>query len=888
MNSSSLRVPRFLALKRAHKLKDFKTRGTWTIASILLLGVLAASPNSSSKNWTDLTLKNLSLRDKIAQLIQIRVPGRFLNNQSELFLKIREQIQKNHVGGVVLFAGNVYESAVLLNHLQSISKLPLLVAADFERGAAFRIEDTTSFPWTMALGATGSEEFAFQQGRITAQESRALGVHWIFAPVMDVNNNPANPVINIRSFGEDPALVSRLGAAFIRGAKTGGVLTTAKHFPGHGDTATDSHLSLAVVQSDMARLKSLEFLPFMSAIEAGVDSVMTAHVAVPKVTGDEQAPATLSPGILKDLLRDSLHFKGLVVTDALEMGGITNSYWCGLAAIRAIQAGADILLLPPDATVAINEVERAVHRGDILEERIDESVRKVLEAKRRMGLAQKRLAAISDIARVIASPQHVQLAQDIADRSITVPIDEQRLLPLDPTGYPRIFSLALSPDLDSSPADIFQKEMRQRFPMIKTTWVNARISEEILDAIEKSVSESEIIVCSTLIRQVSGPNAAYLPPGQRLIFDKLVESHKPIIWVAFGNPYVFSLAPRIGTYLCTFSISDVSQIAAAKAISGQIEIAGRMPVTIPDYFKVGDGRTIPKLEMALKPLSPEKRDLLKIDPTETNNVLNSFIEAGTFPGAVLLAAHQGTIVLDLAAGRTAFAGGSPEVTTETLYEIGSLSNYVGILPGIMMAADSGNLLLDAPVLDYVPEIGTKAVGRLRLRELFGSSNGEDLLKTILSRTTGIEYQRFLTEHFWTPLGMVNTFWRRPKSFSGTVAKSLNAENTGILSSAHDLAIFSQTLLNLGVYNHNRYFKLNTAASFLGSQGRWIKPSDSDWTGKVFSRAAFGFNDASGSLLWIDPDKKLVVVFLANGLPGAEQVLEAQGKICESVIATVSN
>jgi len=300
------------------------------IAAILAFGILNGFPDSSDKIWAEQTLKSLSLRDRIAQLVQIRVPGKFLNRGSEDFHAIQNDIRQNHVGGAVLFAGNIYESAVLLNELQTSSRLPLLVAGDFERGVAFRIADTTSFPWAMALGASGSEQLAYREGVVTAREAKALGVHWIFAPVMDVNNNPSNPVINIRSFGEDPELVARIGSAFIRGARSGGVLTTAKHFPGHGDTASDSHLGMAVVPSDLARLQSVELVPFRSAIDAGVDSIMTAHVSVPNLTGESKAPATLSPEILSGLLRDTLQFKGLVVTDALEMGGITNRYWGGI------------------------------------------------------------------------------------------------------------------------------------------------------------------------------------------------------------------------------------------------------------------------------------------------------------------------------------------------------------------------------------------------------------------------------------------------------------------------------------------------------------------------------------------------------------------------------
>ena len=261
-------------------------------------------------SWVSKTMARLSLRDKVGQLVQVRVSGRFINRESPQFQELADAVRRNHIGGVTLFAGDVYESALLLNELQKLSDLPLFVAADFERGASFRITDTTSFPWTMAIGATGSEELTYQEGAITAREARALGVHWIYAPVMDVNNNPDNPVINIRSYGEDPQLVARLGAAFIRGARDHGVLTTAKHFPGHGDTATDSHIGLAVIPSDRARLESVEMVPFRSAIAAGVDSIMTAHIAVPQVTGEPDIPATLSPKILTDLLRGKLQFRG--------------------------------------------------------------------------------------------------------------------------------------------------------------------------------------------------------------------------------------------------------------------------------------------------------------------------------------------------------------------------------------------------------------------------------------------------------------------------------------------------------------------------------------------------------------------------------------------------
>jgi beta-N-acetylhexosaminidase len=879
------------------RLKDSRVRSFSLIVAILAIASFTAFSKTSGDFWIERTINGLTLRDKIAQLIQIRVPGKFLNRHSEDYQAIYNQIRQNHVGGVVLFAGNVYESTVLLNDLQRVSKLPLLVAADFERGASFRIEDTTSFPWAMALGATGSEDFAYQEGYITARESRALGVHWIFAPVVDVNNNPNNPVINIRSFGENPDLVARLGAAFIRGAKRGGVLTTAKHFPGHGDTATDSHFGLAVVGSDMARLQSIELAPFKSAIAAGVDSIMTAHVAVPKVTGEPREPATVSSKILNDLLRDSLNFKGIVITDALEMGGITSQYWCGLAAVRAIQAGADILLLPPDATVAINEVERAVKRGDISESRINQSVRKVLSAKSRLGLQQTRTVPIRQLGEIIASPQNTQLAQDIADRSITALKDDRRLLPVDVTKETRIFSLVLSPDLESSPGNIFQAEMRKRFPSIRTAWANARISDDLSASIDRAISDSDLIVCSTFVRLGSGRNATALPSDQRVIFEKLLSARKPVIWVAFGNPYLLPLAPQIGTYLCTFSYSDVSQKAAAKALAGEIEISGRMPVSIPGYSKAGDGLTIPKLEMILKS-HPEESEFSKTSLEKNLQLLNSIIEAGIFPGAELVAGHQGAIVLDQAAGKTGYAMDAPPISPRTIYDISSLSSIVAGSAATYLAAESHRLILEDPVSNYIPETTGTENGKLRIRDLMQALADEDnpgtakidavekLQKTIISRAAGVSFESFLHAHLLDPLGMKNTFYKLPQGFRGQIADSLESQNPGLLSNARDLAIFAQMLLNHGVYAHRRYFDPATVEKYSGSRGPWSQPSDSDWTAGVFSPSAYGHNSISGSLIWIDPGKKLFIVLLANGRPDSGKIAEAQRRICESVVSEI--
>src|SRR5712692_10588937 len=432
-------------------------------------------PSPEALRWANQQLGKVSLDEKIGQLISVGINATFLNQDSEAFKALRHQVVDNHVGGLILFRGPVYESVVLVNRMQQLAKYPLLVSADLEAGSGMRFDDTVNFPWNMAIAATGNPEFARREGELTAREARALGIQQIYAPVADVNNNAANPVINVRSYGEDPADVARFVAAFVEGAQRGGVIATAKHFPGHGDTATDSHRGLPEIDVTRERLNSVELVPFRAAVNAGVGAVMDGHIGLPLIDStvilplprdiklkpidtDENGeivnakgtmPTTLSP-VMNGILRNDLHFDGLIVTDAMSMSGLTLYFTQEEASVRALEAGADMLLKPADPDAAFRGVRDAVKKRRLSEKRIEESARKVLAAKYDLGLSQQRITPLDEIDRVVAGRKAVELADEIAEHAITLVRSDANLLPINLAPNARVLNLAITNGDDRS------------------------------------------------------------------------------------------------------------------------------------------------------------------------------------------------------------------------------------------------------------------------------------------------------------------------------------------------------------------------------------------------------------------------------------------------------
>lgn len=558
----------------------------------------AAAPDGLSpperqavRNW----ISRLSLRERVAQLVIVPFYGEAPGSATRAWRDFQHLVRDVRVGGLVLL--NRVDNGVVrnaephalgafLNRMQKQARVPLIVAGDFERGASMRVAGTPRYPHAMAYGAAGDTRATRAIGAATAREARALGVHWLLAPVADVNSNPDNPIINIRSYGEDPAAVAAHVRAFVEGAGSdprNRVLVTLKHFPGHGDTALDSHLGLAATAADRARLERVELVPFRAGIAAGADAVMTAHMAVPALE-PQPIPATVSAAILTGLLRERLGFHGIIATDAMDMQGLSGRFPGGEAAVRALEAGADVLLMPPKPEEAVNAVVAAVKSGRLSARRIDRSVARILAAKARVGLHRSRLVDLEAIGDVIDAPDGIALAQAHADAAMTLVKNDGDLLPLKQPGA--ACYLVLAENRFGMQGRRFLDELRRRQPKASAALLDPVLPEAEFDAAAARLSQCETAVVAAFV-------GIALPGGFPKLVESLIATGKPVALLAFGNPYLLRKFPRATAYLAAFSTTPTSEAAAIKALFGEIPIRGKLPVSIPGLASLGDGIQLP-------------------------------------------------------------------------------------------------------------------------------------------------------------------------------------------------------------------------------------------------------------------------------------------------------
>ena len=590
----------------------------WLPVIALCVATLAAQSQTpaldkAARAWVDATLKKMTVEQLAGQLVFAAFNATYLSSDSDEYDRLSTLIRDSQIGGVIAFGGaeavpdvmlnNTYGAVVLgqplelastLNRLQSMSTVPLLTSSDFEWGVQMRIAGATKFPRAMAFGAAGDPQLAYEAGKVVGAESRALGVHIDFGPVADVNNNPRNPVINIRSFGEDPVRAGEMVAAWVRGLQEGGVLATLKHFPGHGDTDVDSHLGLPVVPHARERLDQVELPPFNAGIAAGAAAVMVAHIEMPAID-PEKGPATFSPKVISTLLRPK--FDGLIISDAMKMAAITKIASSGEAAVRAVKAGIDVVLDSPDNAAAAAAIAAAVKSGEIPRERVEQSARRILEAKARLGLHRQRSVSLDAVPLTVGGRKHDAIARAVSEKSITLIKDTRNTVPLPTPRSGKVLYLSV---LDypsgwriAAPSRAVIPALKERWPNTEAVEISDRTTPNELDLVRAMAENYDAIVAGVFVRAASASGRLDLaPPVVRLLQDlsRSTEARKqPFVAAFFGSPYTPMFVPDIPAMLMTYDFSDYAETSAVKAIAGEIPINGKLPIALPGLFPIGHG-----------------------------------------------------------------------------------------------------------------------------------------------------------------------------------------------------------------------------------------------------------------------------------------------------------
>ena len=796
-------MPRFL--HRRLFLGAALTLGALIVAYVLLLADIFPGPPDAddlwpgTEAWAEEQLRSMTLEEKVSQLFSVRAYGRMMDPDDAAYQDLVDLVEQFGLGGVTFFQGNPSDQIALVNDLQGRARLPLLIAQDMEWGAGMRVEGTTVFPRAMAMGATGNVEWARMAGYITGREARAIGTQHVLAPVADVNNNPDNPVINTRSFSERAEVVASMATAFASGLQEAGVLATAKHFPGHGDTSVDSHMALPVLFFGPDRLEALELVPFRRLVQDGVMSVMVGHLALPRIEPDTTLPASLSPQIIAGLLRDELDFDGLVVTDALDMAGVTEQFPTGEIAVRSLVAGADMLLLSEDPRAAREAVLQAIGEGAITEERIDASVMRILRAKAWSGLHMDRSVAEDPDSLQIDLKEHRALSLGIARQSLTLLRNTGGILPLSQEA--RMLCITLSDGSNPSTGSRFLADLLRNRPgaEVDTLRLDSRSAPEDYEAaLEQSDAYPFVVVSAFLRTRPRGEETEDEENGpedpQTAFLAHLVDYGPPVALVSFGDPYMVRDIAQPASYLIAYSASEVSQTAAADAFAGQADITGRLPVSIPDLYAFGDGMDL--FQQSIRTGYPAEVGLSGTVISRLDTLIRNAIDSTAFPGAALAIGRGGVIAKLQAYGHFTYDE-ERSVTTTSLFDLASLTKVIATTTAAMQLFDAGKLRLDTPVADYLPRFRQSGKEGVTIRHLLTHTSGlipyrrfyetgtvarEALIDSVLAesleyepgtemrysdfsmislmlvieRITGQPFDEYAEEHIFEPLGMHDT------------------------------------------------------------------------------------------------------------------------------------
>jgi len=812
----------------------------------------------------------MTLEEQAGQLVGILSTGHYVSAESDESLALLRAVRENSVGALVIPQGDVYETAVMVDRLQTEARVPLLVTADLERGLAMRVRRGTYFPDAMALGATGKAEYAYEVGRAIAEEARALGIHQNFAPVADINTNPSNPVINTRAFSDDRELVSAMVRSFVRGTEAGGLIATAKHFPGHGDTGTDSHLELPFLRLTRARLDTLELVPFVAAIEAGVGSVMIGHLAVPSLEQGSREPASLSRWLITDLLKGDLGYTGLIVSDAMEMQGVVRGYSVGQSTVMALQAGIDLVLLPPDVDVAVGAIAAAVRSGELSRERFEESVRKILTIKERLGLAARRHTDLSGIAARVGTRAHAALARRVARDAITLLKNDADLLPLTPGNAQKALAVIIA-DSDESRTEVhrpssaqtsepmgayFTQLLRGKLGQMETLRLHPGSGPQDFESVSKRMKLADLVLIAVYSKVRTSSGRIGLPQRLKEFAAEAGKLNRRSVGVVFGNPYIAGSLTGCGAVLCAYTDAEVLVESAVEAMMGEIDIRGRLPVTIPKAYPFGSGIALPQATL--------RRDdpaAAGFDPTRlcsVDSLMESAIRDSAFPGAQVAIVKDGALVWNRSYGTFTYDFSSRGITGATLFDLASLTKVVATTTALMVLVDRGKIRLDDPVSRYIPALARQPYAAITIRHLLLHRGGfppfrnlwqfcpspeaaldsiyttplvaapgdttlySDLgfitLGKVVECVSGMSLAAFVDSEITGPLGMRNTLYRPPADRWPTVAPTeydslwrkglvqgtVHDENAaflggvsghaGLFSNASDLALFVRMLM----------------------------------------------------------------------------------------------
>ncbi len=920
--------------------------------------------DTMEKNWVDSVFQSLTPDQRLGQLFMVAA---YSNKDEKHFKETDELVRQYGIGGIMFMQGGPERQARLTNRFQSQARVPMLIAMDAEWGLGMRLDSSMNFAKQMTLGATTDEKFTYLMGREIALKMKRMGVNVSFSPVLDVNVNASNPVIGTRSFGESKEEVTRRGVAYIKGLQDHGIMAVAKHFPGHGDTDTDSHLSLPLIPHDMKRLTDVELYPFKKSFDAGVMGVMVAHLYLPSIDSTRNLATTLSYPLVTSLLKEKMSYKGLVFTDALNMKGVTRYYKPGEVDLRALMAGNDVLLFPENVPVAIGKIKEAIAQEKIKQEDIDQRVRKILHSKYWAGLNNYKPVALANLKEEVDKPISNAVREQIYEQAITVVQNRNNFLPFRNLDTLSIASVAIGAKKDN----VFQETLGNYSPISKFTIPNRFAPDSAFTKIIPQLKDNDVVVVSIHGMNMTPQKEFGIGLGTRAFIKYLQErTNKKVIVAVMGNAYSLKFFDESSWLVCGYEDNSTTQLLVPQVLFGARPAKGKLPVTASAKLKVGSGVETAALGR-LKYGAPESVGMNSKTLAQIDNIALEAIAYAATPGAQVLVVKDGTVVFNKSYGHYTYDKLKP-VTGNTVYDIASLTKVSSTLQAVMFLKDQGKISLDGKVSTYLPELkGTnkegiivrdvlahqaglragiihwqKTLDKLKLAQTYYASTRTDVfpnevipgvysvksmedslwawtVRTSLlpkkknSKTYDYEYSdlgfyilkrmaekmlnqpidEFMEQNFYAPLGLSTMGFKpllkhpreiiapteddnyfRKNLIWGTVHDQGAAMmggvggHAGLFSNANDLAILMQMNLQNGKYGGHNYYTSNVVTEFSKRQSTasrrglgWDKPAPdgNGPTSNMASASTFGHTGFTGTAAWVDPETKLIYIFLSN-------------------------